>query len=59
MKSFVLANGIDASKVTIENVGFPVREPMLAKGKVHAIQDFPFLPTSILSPRASRPAIFH
>ena len=24
---FVQANGIDASKVTIENVGFPVREP--------------------------------
>ena len=29
-KIFVQANGIDASKVTIENVGFPVREPMLA-----------------------------
>ena len=38
--SFVLANGIDASKVTIENVGFPVREPMLAQGKVHAITGF-------------------
>ena len=41
-KSFVLANGIDASKVTIENVGFPVREPMLAQGKVHAITGFSF-----------------
>ena len=40
--SFVLANGIDASKVTIENVGFPVREPMLAQGKVHAITGFSF-----------------
>ena len=41
-KSFVLANGIDASKVTIENVGFPVREPMLAQGKVHAITGYSF-----------------
>nr|MCS5639029.1 ABC transporter substrate-binding protein [Candidatus Neomarinimicrobiota bacterium] len=29
-------------KVTIENVGFPVREPMLAQGKVHAITGFSF-----------------
>ena len=41
-KSFVLANGIDASKVTIENIGFPVREPMLAQGKVHAITGYSF-----------------
>ncbi len=34
---FVKVNGIDASKVTIENVGFPVREPMLAAGQVDAI----------------------
>jgi NitT/TauT family transport system substrate-binding protein len=33
----VKANGIDASKVTIENVAFPVREPMLAAGQVDAI----------------------
>ena len=39
---FVDANGIDASKVTIENVGFPVREPMLAKGDVDAITGFSF-----------------
>jgi NitT/TauT family transport system substrate-binding protein len=38
----VKENGIDASKVTIENVGFPVREPMLAAGKVHAITGFSF-----------------
>jgi NitT/TauT family transport system substrate-binding protein len=31
--AFVEANGIDASTVTIENVGFPVREPMLAQGR--------------------------
>ena len=39
---FVEANGIDASKVTIENVGFPVREPMLAAGQVDAITGFSF-----------------
>jgi NitT/TauT family transport system substrate-binding protein len=41
-KAFVKANNIDASKVTIENVGFPVREPMLAQGKVDAITGFSF-----------------
>ncbi len=41
-KAFVKANGIDASKVTIENVGFPVREPMLAQGKVDAITGYSF-----------------
>lgn len=35
-------NGIDASKVKIENVGFPVREPMLAQGKVDAVTGFSF-----------------
>ena len=39
---FVQANDIDASKVTIENVGFPVREPMLAAGQVDAITGFSF-----------------
>jgi NitT/TauT family transport system substrate-binding protein len=41
-KIFVQANDIDASKVTIENVGFPVREPMLSKGQVDAIAGFSF-----------------
>src|SRR6188474_362293 len=41
-KIFVEANKIDASKVTIENVGFPVREPMLAAGQVDAITGFSF-----------------
>lgn len=41
-KAFVKENGIDASKVTIENVGFPVREPMLASGQVDAITGFSF-----------------
>ena len=40
--AFVKKNGIDASKVKIENVGFPVREPMLVEGKVDAITGFSF-----------------
>jgi NitT/TauT family transport system substrate-binding protein len=39
---FVRENKIDAGKVRIENVGFPVREPMLAQGKVDAITGFWF-----------------
>lgn len=39
---FVQANGIDADSVTIDNVGFPVREPMLAQGDVDAITGFSF-----------------
>ena len=39
---FVKANNIDATKVAIENVGFPVREPMLAAGQVDAITGFSF-----------------
>ncbi len=41
-KAFVKANGIDAGSVAIENVGFPVREPMLAQGKVDAITGYSF-----------------
>jgi len=41
-KAFVKENGINESKVKIENVGFPVREPMLAEGKVDAITGFSF-----------------
>lgn len=41
-KAFVKENGIDASKVNIENVGFPVREPMLVAGKVDAITGYSF-----------------
>jgi NitT/TauT family transport system substrate-binding protein len=39
---FVQANKIDAARVKIENIGFPVREPMLAQGKVDAIAGFWF-----------------
>src|SRR5260370_4205770 len=41
-KAFVKENGIDESKAKIENAGFPVREPMLAEGKVDAITGFSF-----------------
>ena len=34
---FAKVNGIDAGKVTVLNVGLPVREPMLAAGEVDAI----------------------
>jgi NitT/TauT family transport system substrate-binding protein len=39
---FVKANGIDASKVTIENVSLPVRDPLLAAGQVDAITGLSF-----------------
>jgi NitT/TauT family transport system substrate-binding protein len=48
---FVQANKIDASKVKIENIGFPVREPMLAQGKVDAIAGFWF--SSFMNLRAN------
>ena len=41
-KIFTQANGIDASKVAVENMGFPIREPMLAAGQVDAIAGFSF-----------------
>jgi len=40
---FAKANGIDAAKVKIENVGLPVREPMLASGEVDAITGCSFI----------------
>jgi NitT/TauT family transport system substrate-binding protein len=33
-------NGIDMSKVRVDNVGFPVREALLAQGKVDAVTAF-------------------
>src|SRR5262245_58967242 len=39
---FVQANKIDASKVKVENIGFPVREPMLVQGRVDAVTGFWF-----------------
>ncbi len=36
-KIFVQANGINASRVAIEDVGGPIREPMLAAGQLDAI----------------------
>jgi NitT/TauT family transport system substrate-binding protein len=40
---FLKANAIDRSKVTVENVGAPVLEPMLAAGQVDAITGYSFV----------------
>ena len=40
--AFAAAADIDPSKVTVEAVGFPTREPMLAEGQVDAIAGFSF-----------------
>ena len=40
--AFASANGIDVDAITVEPVGFPTREPMLAEGKVDAITGFSF-----------------
>lgn len=39
---FAAANGLDMSKITVEPVGFPTREPMLAEGNVASITGFSF-----------------
>ena len=40
--AFATASGLDMSKITVEPVGFPTREPMLAEGKVDAVTGFSF-----------------
>lgn len=40
--AFVDVAGIDTSEITIESIGFPVREPMLAQGEVDAVFGFAF-----------------
>jgi len=42
---FAAENGLDVSKITVEPVGFPTREPMLAEGKVAAVTGFSFSST--------------
>ena len=42
---FAAETGIDADKITVEPVGFPTREPMLAEGNVAAITGFSFSST--------------
>lgn len=39
---FAAENDLDMSKITVEPVGFPTREPMLADGAVDAITGFSF-----------------
>lgn len=48
--AFAKEAGLDTSAIKIENVGFPVREPMLAQGKVDAIFGFSF--SSVLNLKA-------
>lgn len=40
--AFANANGLDMSKIKVEPVGFPTREPMLKEGNVDAITGFSF-----------------
>ena len=49
--AFKEAASIDDSGITIESVGFPVREPMLAQGKVDAIFGYAF--SSVLNLKAN------
>ena len=42
---FATETGIDVSAITVEPVGFPTREPMLAEGNVAAITGFSFSST--------------
>ncbi len=42
---FAAENGLDMATITVEPVGFPVREPMLAEGKVDAVTGFSFSST--------------
>jgi len=44
---FAAENDLDMSQITIEPVGFPTREPMLAQGEVAAVTGFSF--TSFLN----------
>lgn len=39
---FAAENDLDVSAITVEPVGFPTREPMLAEGKVDAVTGFSF-----------------
>ena len=39
---FAVENDLDMSKITVEPVGFPTREPMLAEGEVAAVTGFSF-----------------
>jgi NitT/TauT family transport system substrate-binding protein len=41
-KIFVQANALDESKITIESIGMPIREPMLAAGQVDAVTGLSF-----------------
>jgi NitT/TauT family transport system substrate-binding protein len=52
---FANANAIDPAKVTIVNVGIPVREPMLASGEVDAVSGLSFSAAPDLKQRGVPP----
>jgi NitT/TauT family transport system substrate-binding protein len=52
---FAAENGLDMAQITVEPVGFPVREPMLADGQVQAITGFSFT-SSLNTERLGVPA---
>ena len=52
---FAAENGLDMSQITVNPVGFPVREPMLADGQVQAITGFSFT-SSLNAERLGVPA---
>lgn len=54
-KAFLQANALDESKIAIENIGMPVREPMLAAGEVDAITGLSFLSYINLKDRGVTP----
>ena len=43
--TFAAENDLDMASITVEPVGFPVREPMLAEGKVASVTGFSFSST--------------
>lgn len=52
---FAAENGLDMAQITVNPVGFPVREPMLADGQVQAITGFSFT-SSLNAERLGVPA---
>ena len=42
-KAFVQANALDDGKIAVEEIGMPVREPMLAAGQVDAVAGLSFV----------------
>jgi len=50
--AFASANGLDVAAITVEPVGFPTREPMLAEGRGDAVTGF-WMPSPAFRSRCS------